>query len=254
MPPRPKRPASDRPVNPPPPVPAAIASGLEAIRLHGERDEELYLSADSSFFEESFTTDRIVTAEEMVRFIKKIEALVRGSREYKAWVGHLRNDVGLNRCSFLSNLDFSTDEIGLEMHHCPLTLYEIVEVVLNHRFARGQAVTSLSVADEVMRAHFEDHVGVVPLSRSVHKLVHAGTVSVHSLQVHGDWLSFVRDYADGINEETVAKLLRFVELEEEEVVTRAACLDGATVRPRTIPGVRVPSVSEVTVLLMAPTP
>ena len=252
MPQRAKPPTSDRPANSPPVVPAAVASGLEAIRRHGSRDEELYLSADSSFFEESFTTDRIVTAEEMVRFIKKIEALVRGSREYKVWVGHLRNDVGLNRCSFLSNLDFSTDEIGLEMHHCPLTLYEIVEIVLNHRFARGQAVTSLSVADEVMRAHFEDHVGVVPLSRSVHKLVHAGTVSVHALQVHGDWLAFVRDHADGINEETVAKLLRFVELDEAEVVARAECLDGAASRPRMLVDARVPSAAEVAVLLMAP--
>ena len=253
MPPSNKPPSSGRPANPPPPVPAAVASGLEAIRLHGDRDDELYLSADSSFFEESFTTDRIVTAEEMVRFIKKIEVLVRGSREYKAWVGHLRGDVGLNRCSFLSNLDFSTDEIGLEMHHCPLTLYEIVEIVLNHRFARGQAVTSLSAADEVLRAHFEGHVGVVPLSRSVHKLVHAGTVAIHALQVHGDWLSFVRDYSDGINEETVAKLLRFVELDEAEVIARAECLDGSVSRPRMLPGARVPSTAEVAVLLMAPT-
>jgi hypothetical protein len=35
-----------------------VASGLEAIRSHGGRDEELYLSAENSFFEEAFMTDR----------------------------------------------------------------------------------------------------------------------------------------------------------------------------------------------------
>ena len=32
--------------------------------MHGNRDEELYLSAAGAFFEEAFMTDRIVTAEE----------------------------------------------------------------------------------------------------------------------------------------------------------------------------------------------
>ena len=243
--------APQRPANPPPPVPVEVSSGLEAIRLHGGRDEELYLTADQAFFEEAFMTDRVVTAEEMVRFIKKIEALVRGSREYKAWVGHLRQDVGLTRCSFLSGLDYSTDEVGLEMHHCPLTLYEIVEIVQNHRFARGHAVTSLSVADEVMRVHLDGHVGVVPLSKTVHKLVHAGTLAVHPLQIHGDWMQFLRDYPDGVNEEVVAKLLQFVQQSEADVVARAAKLDG-TGAPRLRADVTVPSRDEIGILLLAP--
>ena len=252
---RQRRPAPEGGQTPPAPapvVPAEVASGLEAIRSHGGRDEELYLSAEGSFFEESFMTDRIVTAEENVRFIKKIEALVRGSREYKSYISYLRNDLNMNRCSFLPNLDFSTDEVGLEMHHCPITLYTLVDVVITHRLARGQAVTSLSVADEVMRMHFENKVGLVPLCRSAHKLVHSGGLIVHPLMVHGDYLGFLRSYPDGVSEELVAQLLAFINVDETAVANSAAKIDGRLAQPRLRDDSVVPSRDEVNLLLMAP--
>lgn len=248
---RPSSPPTPSPAAPPP-VPVEVASGLEAIRLHGGRDEELYLSAEGSFFEEAFVTDRIVTAEEASRFIKKIEALIRTSPEYKTYIGYLRSDLGMNRCSFLPNLDVTTDEVGLEMHHCPLNLFQVVEVVVNHRLTRGQPVTSLSVADEVMRMHFEDKIGLVPLSRSVHKLVHAGSVVVHPAMVHGDWVGFLRAYPDGVAEELIAALLRFVVVDEAVVAESAEKLDGSRVAPRLRDGVSVPSADELGLLLMAP--
>lgn len=240
---------------PPPPapvVPAEVASGLEAIRSYGSRDEELYLRSDGGFFEEPFMTDRIVSAEESVRFIKKIEALVRGSREYKTYISYLRVDLGMNRCSFLPNLDVSTDDIGLEMHHCPLTLFEIVDIVITHRLGRGQAVTSLSVADEVMRAHFDNAVGLVPVCRSAHKLVHSGALFVHPLMVHGAWIEFLRAYSDGVSEETVAKLIAFLNTPEEVVARSAAKIDGRLAQPRLRADVVVPTREQVGVLLMAP--
>ena len=237
---------------PPPPVPAEVASGLEAIRSHGGRDEELYLSAEGSFFEEAFMTDRIVTAEESVRFIKKIEALIRSSNEYKAYISYLRNDLGMNRCSFFPNLDMTTDEIGLEMHHCPINLYTMVDIVITHRLARGQPVTSLSVADEVMRMHFENMVGMVPLCRSAHKLVHANALTVHPAMVHGDWLGFLRSYPDGVSEELVAQLLAFVAVDVTAVVQTAAKIDGRQAQPRLRDDSIVPSREEINLLLMAP--
>jgi hypothetical protein len=241
-----------RPPAPPPPVPVEVATGLEAIRMHGGRDEELYLSADGAFFEESFMTDRIVTAEESVRFIKKIEAIIRGSAEYKAYIGYLRADLGMDHCSFLPNLDMSMDEIGLEMHHAPLTLYAIVDIVITHRLARGQAVTSLSVADEVMRMHFENKIGLVPLCRSAHKLVHSGALTIAPQMVHGAWVEFLRDYPDGATEETVAQLLAFVSVTEDIVMQAAVKIDGNLATPRLRADTTVPSREEVGLLLMAP--
>lgn len=248
----PEAPRQDAPAAPPPPVPAEVSTGLEAIRSFGSRDDELYIQADGRFFVEQFTTSQIVTAEENVRFIKKVEQLVRTSREYKAFIGHLRNDLGMNRCSFLSGIDMTMDDVTLEYHHCPLTLYQIVDVVMSHRLNSGQAVTSLTVADEVLQAHMLGMVGVLPLARTVHKLVHAGTVSVHPSQIHGDWLAFLRAYPLGISEELIAQLLRFVATTEDEVVEGARKIDASAATPRLRADVIVPSSEEINLLLMAP--
>lgn len=197
-------------------------------------------------------TERIITAEENTRFIKKIESLVRSSIEYKAYLSHLRNDLGMDHCSFLPNLDMTTDEIGLEMHHCPLTLYQLVDIVISHRLARRQPVTSLSIADEVMRMHFEESVGMVPLSVSVHKLVHAGSLIVHPAMVHGDYLKFMRAYCDGVTEEIVAGILAFISMSENDVAAAASKIDGANMRPRLRADARVPTHQDIDVLLLPP--
>lgn len=235
----------------PPALPVEVMTGLEAIRVHDGRDEELYLSAEGNFFEEAFVTDRIVTAEEQVRFIKKIEALVRGSREYKAYIGYLRNDLGMDRCSVLPNLD-TTAGVTLEFHHAPLNLFQIVDIIINHRLSRGQPVTSLSVADEVMRMHAENLVGLIPVSRSVHKLIHAGALTVHPAMVHGDWLGFLKAYPDGVTEDIISAMLRFVSVTEQLVVEMAEKVDAAAAEPRFREGAYIPSRDEVNLLLMAP--
>lgn len=236
--------------NAPPPIPAEVTNGLEAIRRYGNRDDELYIRAEGAFFEAAFMTESVITGEEMSRFIKKVETLVRTSREYKIWVSHLRNGIGLTRCSFLAGLDYTTDEIGLEMHHAPLTLYEIVEIIASHRFARGQAITSMTLADEVIQAHMRGVIGVVPLSKSVHKLVHAGAILIHPAQVHGHWIDFMRDYADGVHEDVVAKIARFLQLTEEMVGEAAQKLAG--VRPLLRDDAIVPALTEVRLLASAP--
>ena len=237
---------------PPPTIPLEVATGLEAIRSHGGNDEALYLSAEGAFFEESFMTDRIVTAEESIRFIKRIEALIRGSIEYKSYIGYLRNDLNMNHCSFLSNIDMSTDEVALEMHHAPLTLFQIVELVINHRLGRGQPVTSLSVADEVMRMHFDNKIGLVPLSRSVHKLVHNGSLTVHPAMVHGNWMGILRDYSDGVTEELVAQLIGFANLDIAQIAEASIKIDGSQVTPRLRDDVEIPTREQMMVLLSAP--
>jgi hypothetical protein len=228
---------------------ADVSTGLEAVRSHGSRDDELRIAAEGNFFSEPFATSRMVTAEESVRFVKKVELLVRNSREYKAFVGHLRHDLAMDRCSFLPGIDMSTDDVTLEFHHHPLTLFQIVDVVLAHRLASGHAVTSLTVADEVLAAHASGMVGVLPLSRTVHRLVHAGAIVVHPAQVHGDWLSFLRAYPLGVDAETVAGLLGFCSVTEEAMVASLAKIDASASAPRLRADAVVPDPAEVRLLL-----
>jgi hypothetical protein len=227
-----------------------VLTGLEAIRAHGNRDEELRIDA-GGFFEEAFMMDRTVSPEDSARFIKKVEALVRSSTEYKAYIGHLRIDLGLNRCSFMPNVDVSTGEVSLEMHHAPLTLYAITDLILSHRLAQGHPVTSLTIADEVIQAHFAGMVGLVPMVESVHKLVHAGTLVVSPHMVHGDWVALLRAYPLGVTEDLLIQLSSFVLVTEEQVVTTAQTkLDGGS--PRLREGVQIPTMAELQLLMLAP--
>ena len=118
-------------VQPSPAQSLEVSSGLAAISTFGDTEEELAIQADGQFFVEEFFTKNIYSSEENISFIKKIESIVRSSREYKIYISHLRNDLNMNRCSFLGNIDTTTDEVSLEMHHCPLTLFDIVDIVLS---------------------------------------------------------------------------------------------------------------------------
>jgi len=238
--------AQGTPPDAPSPTPE-ILTGLEAIRAHGGRDEELRIDA-GGFFEEAFMTERLVTAEDGVRLIKKVEQLVRSSLEYKTYIGHLRQDVGLNRCSFFPNVNVATGEVGLEMHHAPLTLYQLVEVILNHRLAQGHAVTSLTIADEVMQAHYAGLVGLVPLTETAHELVHAGALTLSAHMVHGDWVGLLRAYPLGVDQALLEQLQAFVEVTEERVIQAAAKLDSS--QPRLREGMRVPGSDELRLLMM----
>ena len=195
-----------------------IASGLEAIRSFGDVDYDLYISEEGGYFQENFMIKEVYTQEDLIRFIKSIERLIRSSEEYGSYLSYIYAYTGIDKCSIMGNIDMSGDGMGLEMHHCPLTLFDICEVVIGHRFALAQAVTSLSIADEVMVAHSTNTIGMVPLCVTAHKLVHAGVLKVHWCQVIGNWIQFLRDYHLGVTPEHLAKVIAFTKDTKEEVL------------------------------------
>jgi len=126
----------------------------------------------------------------------------------------MKNSFDLKRCAVLSNLDMS-DNLSLEMHHCPLTLFDIISIVINYRFSQSKKVTTFSIADEVINLHLKGAVGVVPLSISIHQMVHERSVIIHPAMVSGNYLEFIRSYANGIDEEMFLKIKNFLEISEE---------------------------------------
>jgi hypothetical protein len=226
-----------------------VSNGLEAIKFYVGRDDELYISTDDSFFEESFMINAIVTSEEYHRFIKKIESLVRSSLEYKIYLGYLKNELKMNSCSFFPNLDISTNEITLEMHHAPFTLYQIIDIVLTHRLSRRQAITSLIIADEILHLHTLNLIGLIPLTKSVHKLVHNKTILIHPAQIHGNWLEFLRSYPDGITEELIELTINFLKISEDDVLNSSTKLDASTSLPN-FQTTTIPTMQQIQALLL----
>jgi hypothetical protein len=237
------------PQHPPPsPLATAVATGLEAIRSHGSADADLRVVAEGGYFEAPFMFSDAVGNEDTTRLIKNVELLVRGAREYKQYLGHLRHDLGMRTCSFFSSVPVE-DKVGIEFHHAPLTLFEVVETVLNHRLVQGHGVTSMTLADEVLQAHMHHLVGLIPLLKSAHLLVHTGALLVHPAMVHGDWVAFLRCYHQGVTPALVAKAIAFLRTTEDDVERALAKVDTSQSRPRLRADAVVPSADELFLLV-----
>lgn len=143
----------------------------------------------------------ISTGKTKKRFLDHIEKMVRSSNEYRDYVKFLKENMDMNRCIFFQkvcNDKTNRKRISIEIHHAPFTLYDYCATVVEKFQHEGRALNDLLIADEVLRLHYEDKVGLVPLSKTAHEVVHAGTnklfVPLH--MIYGDYKQFLTEYDD----------------------------------------------------------
>ena len=131
------------------------------------------------------------------KYIQTIEKVVRNSFEYKAMVEFLREYMDMNQCAFYSKLT-NTDntKIRIEIHHEPLSLYDICLIIYNKRVAFNEPLDEEYVAKEVMYIHYNLMVGLIPFAETVHELVHAQYLFVPTTAVLGKYRDFVNCYRD----------------------------------------------------------
>ena len=128
---------------------------------------------------------------------------VRTSFEYQQMVRYLRENMDMNVCSFFQSVsNEATTSIKIEIHHEPLSLYDIVMAVYNKRSDKGESLEPEMVAKEVMYNHYAMTVGLIPLSETVHQLVHNKYLFIPNNKVFGRWKQFVSWYEDYIDPET----------------------------------------------------
>lgn len=131
------------------------------------------------------------------KYIQTIEKTVRSSYEYKAMVAFLREYMDMNQCAFYENLSNSDNlKIHIEIHHEPLSLYDICLIVYNKRVSFREPLDEEWVAKEVMYLHYNLMVGLIPLAETVHELVHAQYLFVPTSAVLGKYREFVDRYRD----------------------------------------------------------
>jgi hypothetical protein len=178
-----------------------MSTGLDHI-VSEETNEGVELSGNGYGTQLMNTIKETLDDKYFKRFIKSTERLVRTSIEYKEFVSYILSH--LKTCAFFENI--TTEEATIEIHHHPLTLYEIVEIVAEKKFGEGVPITTFDVADEVLRLHWERKVGVIPLSKTVHELAHQGEVHINIDRVFGKVAEFVEEYEDGFTEDHIAKI------------------------------------------------
>ena len=141
------------------------------------------------------------------KYIVDLERHVRSSFEYRQMVQYLRDYMNMNSCAFIPNISNETSRrVRIEIHHSPFTLRDICCVILNKRMKNGEMLTIESVGYEVMFVHYSLMVGLIPLSETVHELVHTQYLFVPTNKVYGYYKAFVQTYYNYIDTELLDKL------------------------------------------------
>ena len=146
------------------------------------------------------------------KYIDRIEKIIRSSLEYKDYINFLKENVGLNSCIFFNHISSGKKHVSVDMHHEPFTLYDYVNVVLKKYEEEGIPLDDLDIADEVMRLHYENAVGLVPLTKTAHEMVHnSDKLQVPITMCYGSYSNFLNEYADYIPDEMYAKLQKKID-------------------------------------------
>jgi hypothetical protein len=144
----------------------------------------------------------IMNDKDKINLIKTVERIVRRSLEYKQYIKFLKDEIDMTSCSFFSNISNKNNtSIGIEIHHEPFTLFDITQIIVEKFIDQDMEINPLLISDEVMKLHYRDMVGLIPLSTTVHQLVHDSKLFIPLQNVYGDYVKFLKEYAEYIPSE-----------------------------------------------------
>lgn len=147
------------------------------------------------------------------KYIDDVEKMVRSSREYREAIQYMRKYMDMNTSAFSRNINnIESNKIKIELHHTPFTLYDIALAVFNRRSRLGEPLDIELVAKEVAYIHYLLIVGLIPLSKTEHKLVHNQALFVPVDKVLGNYEKFIDMYEKDIPEDAMARYNTYVEL------------------------------------------
>lgn len=136
------------------------------------------------------------------KYMKDLERTIRSTFEYRNMVSFLRENMDMDQCAFYENVNNrETFRIQIHLHHHPFTLYDICYIVLQKRLKYGESIDIEDVAYEVLSIHYNCLVGLIPLSETVHELVHNKYLFVPLDKVYGNWMKFRELYYQFIDED-----------------------------------------------------
>lgn len=173
-------------------------------------DENIEVIGETQRFSLAMYLDRAVDTKVFTQFIKKVETLIRTNEEYKAYLEFLKTEIGLNTCSVFHKVDSVAADV--ELHHYPFTLYSICVITANKMMTEGKKVSSFILTDEVLKLHFENKVGLVPLTKTLHELAHLQQLRILKKQIYGEYTIFAESVVDYLSDEEKAILKQLEEV------------------------------------------
>ena len=137
--------------------------------------KEYFCFADADIFEDD--------EKAKTKFIKSVEKTVRSSMEYKKWLTFLKSTLSIDlQCYHTGNLP---GMCSLEIHHHPYTLFQLVDIAMYNM--QDELYTVFDLAKNVMKLHFMNLVGFVPLCISSHENYHNQILDIPIEVCEGNW-------------------------------------------------------------------
>ena len=142
-----------------------------------------------------------------ISFLRDVVTEVRRCPEMGRYRSFLLEHLDLDRCSVLSGL--TAEECAaarLELHHWPLSLFDVCSLVLGQMEADGERITTFAVAHRAMALHWRGMVGLVPLLESLHQMAHSGQLRLDPRWAFGNWQGLLDECRSGLSEELATRL------------------------------------------------
>ena len=150
-----------------------------------------------------------------VKFVKSIEGLIRSSNEMRKYMSYLKEAHNMDSCAFFEEVDKEFTQI--ELHHYPFTLFDITSIVLQTKIRQKKPYSTMSIAHEVVRIHYENIIGLVPVSKTAHELAHSGKLFIPIQKVYGNIEKFIQIYNVGMYSEHLECLKKLLEMSTQKL-------------------------------------
>lgn len=179
-----------------------LSESIEKMTFKAPQPMEYYVSIEND--------------KDRVKYISRIEKIIRNSMEYRDYITYLKENCDLNRCAFFQNVTSEKrtkrNKVSIELHHEPFTLFDYVNVVVNKYIQEGYRLNDLLIADEVLELHYENKVGLVPLSKTVHQVIHNSDKLIVPLNMcYGEYSQFLSEYDQYVPDELYDKLSKKID-------------------------------------------
>lgn len=161
------------------------------------------------------------------KLIKRIERYIRSSMEYRDYVAFLRENIGMDACAFFNNISKSNGKhVRIEVHHEPLRLYDLVAIILEKCEQQSIPLNDLMISEEVMKIHYKNQVGLIPLSKTIHQVIHnSDKLVIPAYMIYGDYNQFVKEYGDYMDEYQIGKIEKMIEVTKDLKRESFKCLE-----------------------------
>lgn len=179
---------------------------LPEIKRHEPVEEVVYSVSDIE------KLDYSLDLSDRDRVIKRIEKIVRSSIEYRELISFLREEMDFDHCLFLTNVDYTAAK--LNFHHDPLRMYEVCDVVLKKHETLKENVSIFEVAEEIMLIHYKGMIPLIPITVTVHELVHSDSLFIPIQLINqggfGDYRLFYNEYKQYMSKEYINALREYI--------------------------------------------